>query len=40
MVVEDQVDRHAMVAADKSRIKGIIDMQITILNPPQAGELR
>ena len=36
MVMEDEVDRHAMVAADKSRIIGIIDMLTTVPNPPQA----
>ena len=36
MVVGDDMDRHAIVAADKSRTRGIIDMPTTVLNPPQA----
>ena len=35
MLVEDDVDRRAMVAANKSRIKGIIDMPTTIVDSPQ-----
>ena len=36
--VGDEVDRHAIVAADKSKIRGKIDMSITVHDPPQAGE--
>ena len=37
MVVEDEVDRHAMVAANKIRIRGIIDMPTIVPDPPEAG---
>ena len=36
MVMEDEVDRHAMAAADKSRIRGIINMSTVVPDPPQA----
>ena len=35
--VANKVDRHAMVATNKSKHKGIIDMPAIVLNPPQAG---
>ena len=38
MVMENTMDRHAIVAADKSKIRGKIDMSITVHDPPQAGE--
>ena len=36
MVVENVVDRQAMVVGDKSRIRGISDMTTTVLDPPRA----
>ena len=40
MVVENVVDQHTMVMADKSRIRGIIDMPTTDLDPPRAGRVK
>ena len=40
MVLAVEVDRHAMVATDKSRIKGIIDMPTTVLDPPRVGGVK
>ena len=37
MVVENAVDRHAVVATNKSRTRGIIDMPTSIPDPRQAG---
>ena len=40
MVVVDEADRHAMEAAEKSRIGGIIKMLTTVPDPPQAGAVK
>ena len=40
LVEENVVDQHAMVAADNSRIRGIINMPTTVLDPPWGGESR
>ena len=37
MGVEDELDRHALVAADKSRKEGIDVVPTAVLDPPQAG---
>ena len=36
MGVEDELDRHALVAADKSRKEGIDVVPTAVLDPPQA----
>ena len=38
--MEDEVDRHAMVAADKSRKEGIEEVPTTILDPSEAGGVK
>ena len=40
MVVENVVDRHALVTDDKSRIKGIIDMPIAVPGHPRVGGIK
>ena len=36
MGMDDEVDRHAIVAADKSKKEGTGVVPTTVLNPPQA----
>ena len=38
--MENAVDRHRMVANNKSRTRGIIDMLIAVPDPPRAGGVK
>ena len=40
MGMEDEVDWNAMVAANKSRVKGITGMPIVVLDRPQVGRVK
>ena len=40
MVVADEVHRHAMEVADKSKNKGIVVMLMAIPDPPEAGGVK
>ena len=40
MVLVDELDQHAMEAADKSKNEGIIIMPTTVSDPPEAGGVK
>ena len=40
VIMENVVDRHTMVGADKNRTRGIISMLRVFPNPPRAGGVK